>query len=448
MAKILGNSPLRSEYLITSQKPGVDTRLKHIYSMGQRQDGTLPGYPSKETFNLQALFLEGFKEDQKEKITLRKAFGINDPNTYAAIMSANNVPAVIAGSINAGDCRKHNAGRNWRTDHGVICMWGNAAYFCLREYLITQCMRVSLDWVCSLLRIRAVGGAHNAIAKSTDAMIRLDRSDPNNLCLLNRDNLTYDKSDSSFTLTGDRVINVCEFSGDLKDVMRRCPVPCEFRVMHSAYLEDGEREQLAKESTDVTEKILSCDRDARVQLAQETNGGVVRVIYMVASMSEEEKQLYAHADTKWLSRRQAVAAAAASAAEAAPITEADADPYQQQDDGPVPMDAGGDAGDVPLGDTVVDPTLAGDTLIIDDQVEDQAPPPSQTYVDEDLEQEALRRQLEEEAEQERAREAQSKKRRAPPAAKSAQDEASSEDVRRGAASGKKKTTGRKAPKPE
>jgi hypothetical protein len=384
--------------------------------MGQQQDGTLPGYPAQGLFGLQALFLEGAPADQTDKIILRRGFGINDPTTWAAIMSANFVPAIIAGSINTKDCNKHNAGRDFRKDVGTISLWGNAVYFCLREYLLTQCPQVSLDWVCKRLKIKAMGS--NAIAKASDDMVRLERGDPKSPCLLNNANTYFDRNDTSKTLVGDRVINVGEFTGDLKDVMRRCKTPCEFRVMHSSPLEEGDREALAKMPTELAEKVLSCSDDAPLQLKQENNGGIICVIYMVATMSEEEKRLYAEADSKWLVRSRAHAEVAAQEIK----VDADGDTMMGEPAAVEPME------EVPVAEEEAVP------------VADNEPYPASQpdYVDDDLEHEALRRQLEEEAEQERTRAAK-QKRAAPAVAES--------ETGTGAVATKKKTR-KVAPKPE
>jgi len=172
--KILSNSIERKDYLITSQKKDVPTRSKHVYSMAQNQDGTHPDFPVKGMFGVQALFLEGDAKDT-EKITLRRAFGINDPFTYAAIMSANNVPAIISGSVNMKECQKINPGRSHLTDIGTISIWGNSACFLLRQYLLMQCPQVSADWVYRRLKIRSAMGVSgpNVYAKARARVLYL-----------------------------------------------------------------------------------------------------------------------------------------------------------------------------------------------------------------------------------------------------------------------------------
>lgn len=451
--KSLANSLERKDYKIVSKKEGVATRLKHTYSMGQLQDGSNPKYTVPGMFIIQALFIEGAPEEAKGNTTLRAAFGINDPDTYAAIMAANAPPAIIAGSVNMKDLVKVNPGADHRRDIGTIPIWGNAAHFLLRPYLLTQCAQVSMDWVCKRLKIKPAGGTNlpNVWAKSTDPIVRLDRYNPKNPCKLNENNLLIDQNAGTTTLVGELVINVSEFTGDLHDVMRRSSTPCEFRVMHSSQVSEEDRARLALFTPAQAEKVLSCADDAEIALEQEgvdKNGGVICVIYLVATMSAEERQQYAEADNKWRIRHEASLAAAAAAAEEA---------YERSKLDQVPkVDVEGDVvmGDAPadadvneeqqqeegVEHTVID---AGDAESYQATVLVPSSQQQDAQVDEEAE-DALRRQLEEEAEQERAA-AVAKKRRH--AATAEEDGASSEAAPR---TGRKKAppASRKASKYE
>jgi hypothetical protein len=310
-----------------------------------------------------------------------------------------------------------------------------------------------MDWVCKRLKIKPAGGTNlpNVWAKSTDPIVRLDRYNPKNPCKLNENNLLIDQNAGTTTLVGELVINVSEFTGDLHDVMRRSSTPCEFRVMHSSQVSEEDRARLALFTPAQAEKVLSCADDAEIALEQEgvdKNGGVICVIYLVATMSAEERQQYAEADNKWRIRHEASLAAAAAAAEEA---------YERSKLDQVPkVDVEGDVvmGDAPadadvneeqqqeegVEHTVID---AGDAESYQATVLVPSSQQQDAQVDEEAE-DALRRQLEEEAEQERAA-AVAKKRRH--AATAEEDGASSEAAPR---TGRKKAppASRKASKYE
>jgi hypothetical protein len=188
--KKLDNSTDEKDYKIVKDKE--EDRLKATYRLWQRQDGTLEGHP-KGDYSILAVFLEGgwSQEEQMTRNTLRKGFGINKASKFAPIMANNNIPAVIACSLNVKDSAKQNAGRNHRTDNGTLVCWGNAAYFCLREYLLTQCAQVSLNYVRRLFNL------------PPDGLVYLQNEDPERPCQLNRSNLI--KKGNQFILQGNKV---------------------------------------------------------------------------------------------------------------------------------------------------------------------------------------------------------------------------------------------------
>jgi len=121
--------------------------------------------------------------------------------------------------------------------------------------------------------------------------------------------------------------------------MARSQTPCEFRVLHSQPLDDDVRIRLANLDTTAAEKCLNQAEDAVVQLDQP----LTTVIYLVATMSDDEKEADAAAEVKWLERRKAVLAMAAAAAANPRQVDMDGDP--QEEDGPAPdqtQQGGGD----------------------------------------------------------------------------------------------------------
>jgi len=100
-----------------------------------------------------------------------------------------------------------NPGRDHKRDVGNVCFYGNAIYAELREWLLSRCPKVSLGWVMRKLKLKGNPG---------DASVDFKCADPDYPNLLNRANLIYNKTDRSYTLVGGRVINVGEFSGDVK----------------------------------------------------------------------------------------------------------------------------------------------------------------------------------------------------------------------------------------
>jgi len=466
--KFLTNSIERGDYKIVSKKEDTPTRLKHVYNMSQKQDGSNPKYPVAGLFGVQALFIEGFPSDTTDKIVLRRAFGINDPDIYGAIMAANNVPAIIAGSVNMKDCVKVNPGANHTRDIGTIPIWGNAAHFLLRPYLLQQCPRVEMDWVCRRLKIRPDSGTTqaNVWAKATDAKVRLDRYNPKNPCKLNDANIHFDEATSVRTLVGDKVINVGEFTGDLHDIMRRCDTPCEFRVMHSSPLEPEQRATLANMSTAQAEKVLSCADDAEIALKQEGsdgNGGIICIIYLVATMSADEQQQYVEADGKWRVRHEASLIAAAEAAEqahaqakldAAALVDADGDAMMGD---AATEQAGGDNDELMQQQTLADPDLGGPQPMIttdaaggdDDDMAVLVPAsmnPDEGY-DAEAEDELRRQQQEEEQRLAALEEAMAAKKRARTAHQQQDDDNDSSAAATAAAAPNTKTRSRKTAPP-
>jgi hypothetical protein len=259
--KFLSNSADERDYKIVKDKE--EDRLKATYCLWQKQDGSLPGYP-KGDYNILAVFLEGnwTPEEQGTKNTLRKGFGINKASEFAAIMAANSIPAIIACSPNVDESNKRNAGRSHLTDNGTLVRvffflddlidltqvcWGNGAYFCLREYLLTQCAPVSLNYVRFVNSLPAEGAVY------------LQNEDTQRPCMLNRANQV--KKGNQYILSGGRVLNLSEYSGNLTGLLAANPKRCEFRVLHSVPTDPETREKLAGLSTSDAEKVRERERE-------------------------------------------------------------------------------------------------------------------------------------------------------------------------------------------
>lgn len=218
----------------------------------------------------------GPSQKDKTKILLRTAFGINNPKEFGAVMSVHSIPAIVAGSISSKDTQAMNPGSDHRKDFGTVCFYGNAIYAELREYLEAYCPKVSLAWVMRKFRIKG---------NPNDDSIRFECNDPDYECALNKANTVYDKSNRSYTLRAGKVINVGEFNGDIKDTMKRSETPCEFRVLHSQYLSKEDSIKFAAMDTITAERCLNGADDAPIRLDQP----LTTVVYMIATMSEEEK---------------------------------------------------------------------------------------------------------------------------------------------------------------
>jgi hypothetical protein len=274
ISKKVSNSSKTEDYLFTPQdKP---TQLAMTYRMTQLQDASNPTFPVAGQFLVQAQFFEGSAEEQKGgRAILRREFGINDPKVWSEIMSAQAIPAIIAGSINMKSSLAMNPGRDHTKDTGYVPFYANAVYAELRRYLLTRCLKVSKAWVWRKLKL---GGNPN------DKVLHMDRSNPNNQNLLNNANLRFDETDSSRTLINGMVINIASFTGDVNETIARCATPCEFRVLHSVPLDDATRVQLAQLDTAEAEKCLAGAEGSVKPLEQPTV-----VIYLVATYSEEEK---------------------------------------------------------------------------------------------------------------------------------------------------------------
>jgi len=281
------NNPIREEDW-KQKKDKQEDRLKATWSMTQVQDGSNPDYP-EGTYVITALFLENgwSPEEQMTKNTLRKAFGINNAERFAKIMCVNPVPALIACSVNNKDSVIANPGLVARMPipepkRGVIVSWGNAAYFCLREYLLNRCMRVSEKWVRRYFQF------------SDEEQFMLNNEDATRPCLLNRDNLG--RKGRKICFAGNKVFNLNEFSGFVPNLIDD---GAEFRVMHSSYVSEDLRDTLAELEPEEAEKVLDGANDAKFNIPREN---MVKIIYAVQPLSEEEREKYKKADEGWKKR--------------------------------------------------------------------------------------------------------------------------------------------------
>jgi hypothetical protein len=370
--KWLNNDVRPGDYIFVPNDAKQESLIKMTYRMGQDQDASNPAFPVQGTFGIQARFYEGGSDDQKVKTLLRTAFGINKPKDWSEIMATNAPSAIVAGSISTKDTLAMNPGADHKLHTGTVCFYGNAIYVELREYLLERCPQVSLAWVMRKFRIK---GTPN------DAEVNFRLDNPQYACLLNRANLFYNETDRSYSLRAERVINVGEFNGDIKDIMARSPTPCEFRVMHSQYLDDLQRIKLAQLDTATAEKCLSSADDAPIRLDQP----LTTVVYMVATMSADEKEANLKAEGKWLERRTANLAAAAAAA-LPPTVDADGNPMADEEDAPYDNES----------EPEENPEVLKAKLEFPDEQDPDANLAGASNPEEDLIKEAIRRQLQDE----------------------------------------------------
>lgn len=282
--KFLANSDRPEDYKLKAKVKGGEDTLIATWRMWQKQDGTLPGYPGGD-FEILATLIEGdwTPEQQTVRNTLRTGFGINKADMFGAIMAANPIPAIMAIAYNRDKTAAKNADKNHATDAGTILAYANGTSFCLREYLISQCLQVSLEY------IRAV---FNVDADARE--ISLDNGDPERPCQLNS-NSVYKKG-NKLTMYRTGVINLSEFTGNLTGLMATCEVPFQFRVMHSAITTSMERVKLASLSCKDGEAVLNQDVKAPVRLQSQS---LSKQFYMVQVMDDDEKEQYRLADEGW-----------------------------------------------------------------------------------------------------------------------------------------------------
>lgn len=282
----LGNSENPDDYKYVRQKE--EDKLSAVWRMAQEQDNSLAGYPAGH-YSITSKFTEnGWAHDQQgTRNILRTGFGINTAATFAPILAANPVPAIIACSLNQPETAKANAGRDHRRDAGTLITYGNAAYFCLREYLLQQAPQVSLKWVKQYFGLNP-----------EEPVVYLQNENPDRPCMLNRHNFTAKGGKVAFT--GNRVINVSEFTGNITALIASSQnVPCEFRVLHSALTDEQTRYQLAHLPVEEAERVLNGEMGAKIRLQGQ---GIIKVIYLVQTMDAAELQAYQEAEDAWKER--------------------------------------------------------------------------------------------------------------------------------------------------
>lgn len=173
-------------------KDAEEKKLIGVWTMIQQQDASMPGYPAN-TFTITATIMDGdwTPAGQASKNALRAGLGFVKADTFAKIMAANPIPALITCSVNT---EKTMQQRNAGNEH-VVAMWGDNPKFMLRQYLLTNCARVSWPYIRKVFQIKPPTLADEAVS--------LSRDDPQRPCQLNRYNLI--SKDGRYVFVNDKV---------------------------------------------------------------------------------------------------------------------------------------------------------------------------------------------------------------------------------------------------
>ena len=284
-----GRGPVAQRMLVNSQHEkdwqfGKDTEEKKmiaVYTMYQKQDASVPGFPAN-TFTITATIMDGdwSPEGQSTKNTLRAGLGFTRADIFAKIMCANPVPALMTCSTNM---EKTMQQRNAGNEH-VVATWGDNVKFLLREYLLSNCPRVSWKYLRKVFQIKP--------ATLPDEAVSISKDDPSRPCQLNRHN-----QNNQYVMINDKVLNISSYTGNLWNLAEQ---GCEWRVMTSSMLDPDQRAQLASMSTDDAEKVLDNSSEAPFLLPGE---GLIKVYYAVIPMSADEAAKTDAACNSWKARR-------------------------------------------------------------------------------------------------------------------------------------------------
>ncbi len=295
-------------------KDKEEKKLKAQLTMWQKQKDSVLGFPEGDYY-VTCLMLDGDwrPENNSSRNTLRKAMGINNAQQFGKIMASNPIAWLVFAHVDVKAARKANQG--YMGKGGSLPMWADAAFPLLRDYLLSQCPRVTFDYV------------KGKLLMSNAAHTFVQLNDPNRPCQLNAMNVTLDRSTSTRKLIGGKVVNVSEYSGDLAEL----DAQCEFRVMHSSLLNSDLRYQLGTLSAEEGTKVMNGAADAKVRLM---GNDITSIIYAVAPITDEEKAKMQKSEAERVARDSQVIVVSP----------------------PIPAAVDGDA----------DPAPAGDAMDIDD----------------------------------------------------------------------------------
>lgn len=228
--KMMSNSTDEKDYKYGRE--GESIKLKMNLTMWQKQE-------PQGDFMLNATILD---DDADKKTTLRRSFGINEPDIFGKIMAANPVPCLGLFFVNRDATEPQNMGRDPATDGGTLVLWGNAVRFYLRDYLLQSCPQVSFSFVKEALGVEPD-------CDDRYATVQLDS--PGNICRLNALNLQSQKG--KYVLVGDKVACASFFTGNLSHLNNQ---GCQWRVMHSRVSDPQTRAQESEMSIQEAEKML------------------------------------------------------------------------------------------------------------------------------------------------------------------------------------------------
>lgn len=394
VTKMMQNATSEEAFLIPVKDQ--ESKIKAIYSMSVSQDESESdlGFPAGNIF-VSALFLEGnWTAEEQNKGLLRSSIGINNASKFAAMMTANPIPALVAISVMNQETATANAGLEVNSTvipegkTGNIIGYGNAAVFDLWGYLRKNCMRVSPEWVRRFMGL-----------SPTDPF-QISKEIPNRVNRLNKDNVEVKGHQRVLKPFG--VVCVSEYTGSLEDLGG------EFRVMINVPLSPEDRFNLSQLDPKDAEKVLGNREDAVFQLPQE---GVQKYVYAVKPPTPEEEEEMEACRSNWRKRKadaakveaqrqkdweeaaikaeeEALALAAAGAncnaiVRGIPKPTAEEGDFEDGDEGVQPMDVGGEEQELEEQQRLLDKTNAVSRKLFHATDEDGVPLQSQPLPEDD-----------------------------------------------------------------
>lgn len=169
--------------------------------------------------------MEYENEDNKAAaMLLRETFGIHDHELFGKIMAVNPVPLILVGTV---DLKK--------SCEGSIEMYPHNHRFLLRDYLLSNCMQVSYEYV------------KNKLCTDASTLVQLDEH--NNALNLR----TLKTQNKKKVLVGEKVACVSYFNGLLSNLGEQ---GCQFRIMHTRAGDKDTRAYEASMPTTETEPIV------------------------------------------------------------------------------------------------------------------------------------------------------------------------------------------------
>lgn len=279
------------EYLKRGKTDTDESVLIAKLVMTQFQE-TGPGGAIERRF-VNAAFWEGGWDKPTEKNEIRKNWGfVGKVEDCARFMAANPVPALALCSENVKDTQKTDI-------QEIVPFYANTLFYMLHEYLTSNCLRPSFQWVRKALGIKPT-------VDDADAVI--SKANVNRPCLLNMQNLLSSAENDSNIFIGNKLINVSAFSGNIGQLKAQ---GCEFRVMTTAHFEPAVRQMLAGLDAAEADKILDRAEGAKVQLPD----NCLRIIYALIPRTKEETDNIMAAIDSWREHRKPNASQAAAASD-------------------------------------------------------------------------------------------------------------------------------------